>query len=177
MLRICFGMVEAIILLGGNLGNQEEIQETTLGLISNEVGEIKECSGLFSSEAWGYTSNNLFINQVLIVDTSLLPLILLERLLTIEKRLGRIASQDGQYLDRLIDIDILFYGIEVIKFDNLTIPHPLIQDRKFVLSPLMALRPKMIHPSFGKTVAQLYEACEDKGSVKKYQCQKQTSEA
>ena len=108
------------------------------------------------SEPWGFESKNSFLNCVVAFDTHLSPIELLNATEEIERRLGRTKkSIGGQYSDRTIDIDILFYGNKVIKSERLTVPHPLLHLRNFVLQPLYEIAPQLTHPAMGRTISEL----------------------
>ncbi len=140
-------------------------------LINNEIGIVLRCSHVYQSKAWGFNSGNEFMNQAMIVDTDLSPQELLTALQDIELRLGRdreaeVAEKQrtGEpYSSRIIDIDILFYNDVVMNMPDLTIPHPLVHERDFVLAPLYEIAPKKVHPVFGKTVEELREELKAKG--------------
>jgi len=117
-------------------------------------------------EPWGFESNDLFWNQVLEISTNLSPEEVLVQTQQIELELGRIRKPD-QYDSRLIDIDILFYGDQIISLENLIVPHPRIQERKFALVPLCEIASELIHPVFQKSIRQLLEECADKLNVEK----------
>ena len=123
--------------LGANLGQREETINKALQLLSEQVGPLIKRSSFFYSKPWGFDSPNDFCNLCAAFDTNLQPLDLLHTTQNIEKQLGRTKkSQDGNYSDRLIDIDILTYGDLQIDTPELTIPHKNMQQRDFVKVPL-----------------------------------------
>lgn len=136
--------------------------------INKQLGIILRCSHSYESKAWGFTSSENFYNQAIILDTDFSPEELLDKVLDIEKQLGRdreeearIKAQTGErFAPRKIDIDILFYEDEIIDTPRLQIPHPLIQDRDFVLRPLNEIAPEKIHPVLRKTIHTLFEEME-----------------
>lgn len=152
--------------LGTNLGNREEYLCKAIAMIGEKIGEVVSCSSVYETEPWGFQSENEFLNAVIKVRTGLKPSGLLGRILMIEALLGRLREEKG-YSSRFIDIDILLYGGEIITKKNLQIPHPRIQDRKFVLVPLCEIAPEMVHPVLKKTFAALLEECRDESVVKK----------
>jgi len=152
--------------LGTNLGDREANLNKALELISKSVGRIDTCSGIYETEPWGFQSENNFLNMVIKVHTKLKPTDLIKKIILIEDHLGRIRDS-RKYISRTIDIDILLYANIVIDKSNLTIPHPLIQDRRFVLVPLCDIAPEMIHPVLSKTFAALLKECKDDREVKK----------
>ena len=108
------------------------------------------------TEPWGFESNNRFINMAIEVETPLLPSDLLCKIISIEQSLGRVVkSSNGIYNDRTIDIDILLYDDILFKSNNLTIPHPQMCDREFVLQPLAEIAPNTIHPLTGLSIVEL----------------------
>lgn len=152
--------------LGSNLGDREAYLGKALELVTRFVGRITAFSGIYETEPWGFESENNFLNMVIQVYTDLKPDDLMKKILTIEGKLGRIRDKN-HYISRTIDIDILLYSNRVIDKDGLRIPHPLMQDRKFVLVPLCEIAPKMIHPVLSKTFCGLLSECRDDRDVKK----------
>jgi len=157
----------AYLLLGSNLGNSLLQLEKATRLISNEAGMLKRASSIYSTAAWGNNHQPDFLNQVLVIDTLLTAEKLMQTLLAIETKMGRIRTIKNEA--RTIDIDLLFYGKTVISSPSLTVPHPLIQERRFVLVPMNALSSGFIHPIFHKTIHQLLKECKDTLAVKKIQ--------
>ena len=151
--------------LGTNLGNKEENLRTAMTLIEEQVGTITSQSALYASAPWGFDSENTFLNNAISVETSLTPEELLSTTQRIEHTLGRThKSVDGQYNDRLIDIDILLYDDVVMHTPSLTLPHPLMHRRLFVLEPLSEIAPTMIHPLLQKEIATLYNELKAEGT-------------
>lgn len=157
---------EVYLGLGTNLGNRETNLKRAIEKIGEEACNIVESSSIYESEPWGFEADKEFLNMALKVETELSPVDLLTRLLLIETELGR-KRVENQYTSRIIDIDILLYEDEVVKDDLLKIPHPRMQERKFVLIPLCELIPDKVHPVLGMTMMELLEACPDKSSVDK----------
>ena len=151
--------------LGTNLGNKEENLRTAMTLIEEQVGTITSQSALYASAPWGFDSENTFLNNAIAVETSLTPEELLSTTQRIEHTLGRThKSVDGQYSDRLIDIDILLYDDVVMHTPSLTLPHPLMHRRLFVLEPLSEIAPTMIHPLLQKEITTLCNELKAKGT-------------
>lgn len=160
------GVQTAYLLLGGNLGNCVETFCAARREINRQAGTVVQMSPLFTSPSWGFSSENIFYNQALAVQTHLDPYALLRVLLDIEKMLGRVRPEGSttgkQYASRTIDIDILFYGNALICDTQLTIPHPLLPQRAFALVPLSRIAPDLVHPRLQKSVRQLLEQCPDR---------------
>ncbi|MEG2336489.1 MAG: 2-amino-4-hydroxy-6-hydroxymethyldihydropteridine diphosphokinase [Bacteroidales bacterium] len=149
----------AYILLGSNLGDSRTICEQACLAISNQIGNIQKKSNFYISEAWGFKADTLFYNQVIEIETQLLPQTLLQQLLAIETDFGRTRSQAKGYQSRTLDLDILFYNQEIICTENLSIPHPLLHKRLFTLIPLAEISPNLQHPILHKTIENLLEEC------------------
>lgn len=150
-----------ILLLGANLGNATITFSKALQQIS-EFAEIELTSNLYSSEPWGFDSENTFTNQVVQVKSELEPEKFLDATQQVEIFLGRACkTQNGQYQSRTIDIDILFADNLIVDTPLLTIPHPLLHERRFALLPLTEHWSNLIHPKLGKTILQLFCECTD----------------
>ena len=143
--------------LGTNLGNKEENMKTVIKNIEKQIGTIVSQSAFYSSEPFGFESDNLFLNSVVEVITKLSPYELLTTTQLIEREMGRtIETGCLGYSDRVIDIDILFYNRKVINNSpKLVVPHPLIQERDFVLKPLAEIAPGFVHPILNRTITEL----------------------
>lgn len=159
-------MIKLYILLGGNLGDKQRVFSDARAKLSQQVGTITNQSVLYETEPWGFESEDIFWNQVLEISTSFSPEEVLRQTQQIERELGRIRKA-SQYDSRIIDIDILFYGHLIIKTENLVVPHPRIQERKFALVPLCEIAPELIHPVFQKSIRQLLDECTDPLKVEK----------
>ena len=150
--------------LGSNLGRREQHIEEALKLIQNRIGEIEHVSRFYESEAWGFSSAYRFCNCCLSLRSSLAPLPLLDLLLEIELALGRLREGMG-YSDRVIDIDMLFHGDIQMNHPRLTLPHPSMGDRRFVLAPLAEIAPLLIHPLTGISITEMLHVCTDESEV------------
>lgn len=144
---------------GSNLGELDANLRRANKWIGKEIGFIERASKVYQTKAWGITDQPDFLNQALLAHTRLGPFELLEKIQAIERRMGRV--REIKWGERIIDIDILFYNDEIIDTPNLTIPHPFLHYRNFVLLPLMDIAPGLVHPGFGMTVAELYANSED----------------
>jgi len=158
-------MNKAYLLIGGNLGNREENLSKAVDLINEQCGNITKTSSLYETAAWGVTEQPSFLNQALEISTSLNAKQLMRKALAIEKTMGRVRKE--KFGPRIIDIDILFYENEVHDLSFLKIPHPELQNRRFVLVPLAEINSEFQHPVLKKTVAELLEECPDNLEVKK----------
>ncbi|MGI8580555.1 MAG: 2-amino-4-hydroxy-6-hydroxymethyldihydropteridine diphosphokinase [Chitinophagaceae bacterium] len=154
----------AYLLIGGNLGDRICNLGIAKSLIEKQLGDIVSVSSIYETAPWGINEQPDFFNQVLLIKTKLSPDKIMRSILSIEKKMGRVRSQKNA--SRIIDIDILFFNDEVIKLKNLTIPHPEIQNRKFVLIPLHEIAPDIIHPVFKQSIKNLLQASKDKLEVK-----------
>ena len=157
-------MSKVHILLGGNIGEREKVFEKAISEISSHIGEIIKCSSYYETAAWGIEDQPAFLNQVIIINTTDQPHTVLNKLLDIEKTLGRIRFQ--KWGERIIDLDILFIDNNIINSDDLKVPHPYIQERRFTLVPLVELSKDYIHPVFKKSLSTLLEECNDPLEVK-----------
>lgn len=149
---------------GSNLGDRLENLRQASQLISNEIGIILKTSHIYITQAWGVLDQPDFLNQALEVQTELSPESLLEKIHAIEKKMGRIRTT--HWSKRLIDIDILFYEQLIMNTEDLTLPHPFLHERNFVLAPLVEIASGFQHPIFQKTIVKLYENSQDKLNVK-----------
>lgn len=152
-------------LLGSNLGNSKEQLLLAIENIEKYIGPIIKLSSLYSTAAWGNNKQPDFLNQVIIVQTLLAPQIVLNEILAIEEKMGRVRTVKNAA--RIIDIDILFFNSEIIKVKDLIIPHPEIQNRRFVLIPLVEIAGLILHPILKKNAQELLNICTDNLNVQK----------
>lgn len=141
--------------LGSNLGDKKHHLQQAIELIAEKAGKIISCSSFYESKPWGFSSPNDFLNAVILTETTLSPTELLYKTQQIEREMGRTEKTGNSYADRMIDIDILFYDNQLINTPELKIPHPLIQERDFVLIPLAEIAPDFIHPVLRKSIQEL----------------------
>ena len=147
------------------MGHREDQLSYAAKLIEERCGSIIDRSSIFETAAWGKTDQENFLNQALVVETTLNPRDLLNEILYIENLMGR--DRVEKYGPRIIDIDIIFFNHQKIKENGLVIPHPEMSRRRFVLEPLNEVIPAYIHPVFFKTVYELLQQCDDTLPVKK----------
>lgn len=141
---------------GSNLGDRKEIILQAYTLLEEKLGKKTQESTMIETKAWGFESENLFLNSVAVFETDKTPRESLVICNEIEALLGRKRNPNATtYENRPIDIDILFYENEIINEPDLKIPHPLIEKRDFVLIPLEELMPDFIHPVLNKKVKEL----------------------
>lgn len=165
-----FTMAEVYLLIGGNEGDRESNISKTRDFIAERIGIVSECSSIYESEPWGFSCEQNFLNQALMVETSLNPAALLMEVSYIENRLGRARKHGVEgYQSRTVDIDIIFYDHTIIFTPDLVIPHRHLHERSFVLEPLCEIAPDYVHPLLSLTVECLAKKCTDRGKVWLYQ--------
>lgn len=137
------------------MGDRKRNIVTAVALLAERVGDISALSSLYETEPWGFASKNVFLNAAVVMTTPLSPPDLLTLTQQIERELGRTQKSNGEYHDRLIDIDLLMYDDQVMETAELTLPHPLMHLRTFVLEPLAEIAPSAVHPLLHKTIGML----------------------
>ncbi|MDF9829220.1 2-amino-4-hydroxy-6-hydroxymethyldihydropteridine diphosphokinase [Parabacteroides sp. PF5-6] len=154
-------MATVYIGLGSNIGDKRGNLVRAAALLAERVGDILALSSIYKTPPWGFQSANSFRNAALIQITRLTPLELLDATRLIEIEMGRVQKTDTTYNDRIIDIDILMYDDLIMRSDRLTLPHPLMHKRQFVMEPLAEIAPAAIHPVFHQTMEELYAHISD----------------
>ena len=159
-------MTVVYISLGSNLGDKiSYIQQAVKLLNDNENFKLIRTSTFYETEPWGNKNQDWFLNVVIEAKTNLLPLELLELSQSVEFQLGRDRENVPKWGERTIDIDIIFYGSEIINTKNLVIPHKYMHERAFVLVPMLELTSSFVHPVFNKTILELHDELENPEDV------------
>lgn len=156
-------MEEIYLGLGSNMGDRKKHITQAISKIENQIGRCLLRSCLYRTAAWGKTNQSYFINQVIQISTKKAPIEILDGILEIEKQLGRVRKE--KWGERIIDIDLLFYGSEIIELPRLLVPHPFLAERRFVLVPMNEIAPNFIHPIFERNISDLLLECPDKLQV------------
>ncbi len=152
--------------LGTNLGDRGKNLQTAIEKINESVGAVASSSSVYETEPWGFKAESKFLNMVVEVKTLLKPSGLLGRILMIESQMGR-TREGKEYKSRIIDIDVLLYDNRILTKNALMVPHPGLQDRRFVLEPLAEIAPDFIHPVSKKSIKELLFECKDDSKVYK----------
>ncbi len=158
-------MIDVFLLLGSNLGDREAFLDKAIDFIEEGLGPIEKKSSVYETQAWGKADEPSYLNQVIKLKTGLSAQQVLDKILNIEIRMGRV--REVKWGSRIIDIDILFYGQNVIAEPGLTVPHPELQNRMFTLAPLSEIAPDLKHPLLQKSIFELKNELKDNLIVKK----------
>ncbi|MFN4285918.1 MAG: 2-amino-4-hydroxy-6-hydroxymethyldihydropteridine diphosphokinase [Lacibacter sp.] len=150
---------QAYLLTGSNLGNRSRFLQQAREAVATRVGKIVQASQVYETAAWGKEDQPPFLNQVLHIETALLPDALMEELLQIEQELGR--RRTTPMAARTIDIDVLLYDNLRYQSARITIPHPSLHLRRFVLTPLAEIAPAKTHPVLRRHIRTLLQQCND----------------
>jgi 2-amino-4-hydroxy-6-hydroxymethyldihydropteridine diphosphokinase len=152
---------KAYLLIGTNLGNKFKNLEYACNELHTNAGYLFKVSSIYRSDAWGYASDNYFLNAAVCLQTQLSPIKLLDVTKEIEKNCGRKEKTSASYQDRILDIDILLYEDVICNSAILSIPHPRFHLRRFTLKPLAEIAPDVIAPTFDKNISMLLKECSD----------------
>ena len=147
------------------MGDSEQMLTVARNMIENNIGKLTISSSVYRTAAWGKEDQPDFLNQIIIVSSSLTSSTLLKEIFSIEKEIGRVRTTKNAA--RVIDIDILYFNDKIIQSENLTVPHTQIQNRRFVLVPLVEIAPNFQHPLLKKSSLKLLSICSDKLNVQK----------
>ena len=158
-------MNKAYLSLGSNEGEREKWINNAISILNQTAGVVTRISSLYETKAWGLSEQPDFLNACLLLETKLNEFELLEVIKATETQLGR--QRTIKWGPRTLDIDILFFNNDVIDAGEITVPHPYLQDRKFVLLPLADIASDYQHPVSGKTVSQLLAECTDSLEIRK----------
>lgn len=158
-------MSRVVLLTGSNAPHSGDILLRTAELLAERIGAVERASRLYLSEAWGFQAERMFLNQALVLQTSLTPLEVLDEALNVEQEMGRNRKQEQRekditrqlYASRVVDVDVMFYDDEVIRHPRLTVPHPLLHLREFALQPLCEVMGDFCHPVLGRELKDIYE--------------------
>ncbi|MBS9462374.1 2-amino-4-hydroxy-6-hydroxymethyldihydropteridine diphosphokinase [Flagellimonas sp. 389] len=152
--------------LGSNMGNRHLMLQKAIFSIREKVGEVVQVSAVYENPAVGFEGAD-FLNACIMVETKFSPIEVLHTILQIESDFGRERRHSNGYQSRTLDIDIILYEREIIKTENLEIPHPRMDTRNFVLKPLADIAPQYYHPILNKDIRNLLQQCKDRSNVKK----------
>lgn len=158
-------MNKVFLLIGGNMGDRMQHLTRAAALLEANCGPVQLRSAVYETAAWGKTDQAAFLNQAILLTTTLSAHELIAIILSVEEKMGRRRME--KFGPRIIDIDILFFNDAIIKEPHLTIPHPQLQNRRFALAPMNEIAPHFVHPVFKKTIAELLMECRDDLAVKR----------
>ena len=159
-------MIRCYLLFGSNQGDKKALLEQACTLINNRCGLLVERSSAYLSEPWGFEAEEWFLNELLVVETALKPDELMDELMKIECELGRVRHPETKgYCSRTVDLDILYYGDQVVRTEKVIAPHPKLHLRRFALLPLCEIIPDFLHPEFNLSQQQLLDKCPDTSTV------------
>ena len=160
--------VTVYLSLGSNLGNRLYQLQKAVILLGDALGTVTALSSVYETPAWGF-EGDAFFNSCIALETTKDPEEVLKTLLRIEKEAGRFRGEESGYVSRTLDIDIIYYGKEVIQTDALVVPHPHMEKRRFVLKPLADIAPQFYHPLLDKDTRNLLQECKDNSLLTKTQ--------
>jgi 2-amino-4-hydroxy-6-hydroxymethyldihydropteridine diphosphokinase len=160
-----YSMIKAFLSLGSNIGDRHKLLSRAIRYINVGIGHIIDLSGLYETEAWGFNTEEKFLNMAVEIMTDYSPADVLNKCHEIEVKLGRERQVGEGYTSRPIDIDILLYSNEVVDTPDLVIPHKHLADRRFVLEPLSEIAPEYVHPVLKLTIKELLKQCPDDKEV------------
>ena len=158
------------LLTGSNAPDREAILHRTAALLAERVGPIVSRSRIYTSAAWGFSSEEPFANQALMLETSLTPIEVLDAALEVEQTVGRDRVQEARekklsgerYASRVVDVDVMFCDDEIISEPRLQVPHPLLHEREFALEPLCEIMADYRHPQLGRSLKDIYFELKEK---------------
>ncbi len=154
-----------VLLLGSNLGDSLGMLKKSCTDLLLSVGEITAYSKIYKSDSWGFDAPTPFLNQALLVKSQLSPLELLHGIHSIERKLGRVRTEEKNYTSRIIDIDILHWDGAIVATEELSIPHKLVHLRRFALTPMCELVGDLLHPTIGLNYNLILQNCPDQSVI------------
>lgn len=165
--------MRVVLLTGSNAPSRETILELAAELLEQSVGPILSRSRIYASQAWGFSSDEPFANQALVLDTELSPLEVLDAALAVEQQVGRNRAQEQEqkqitgerYASRVVDVDVMFCDDEIISTPRLKVPHPLLHEREFALEPLCEIMGHYRHPVLRRSLRDIYQELKEKQST------------
>lgn len=165
--------MRVVLLTGSNAPSREAILELAAELLEQSVGPILSRSRIYASQAWGFSSDEPFANQALMLDTELSPLEVLDASLAVEQQVGRNRAQEQEqkqitgerYASRVVDVDVMFCDDEIISTPRLKVPHPLLHEREFALEPLCEIMGHYRHPVLRRSLRDIYQELKEKQST------------
>jgi 2-amino-4-hydroxy-6-hydroxymethyldihydropteridine diphosphokinase len=160
-------MNKVFLSLGSNRGNRQKYINDAIVILEKKGGKMLRTSFVYETEPWKMNDGTNFLNQVILLETSLDAQQIMNLIIETETSMGRIRSKAG-YEPRTIDIDILFFNEEIIESLSVIVPHPLVSERRFILEPLCEIAPNYIHPILKKSLKQLLVDCPDKHSIGRF---------
>jgi len=160
------GVVSVVLLLGSNIEPRKKYLDSAIEILQEDIGAITLRSKIYESEPWGFEAKVRFLNIAIVINTDKSAKEVLKICLKTEQRLGRERKVEPGYSSRKVDVDVLYYGDEIVNLPELVIPHPRLHLRRFALIPLTDVVPDMVHPIFKKNQNELLEECQDKSGVK-----------
>ena len=160
-------MNHVYLLLGSNLGDSKSFIDKASDLIFKNIGKMIKESSLYESPPWGFTHENSFLNKVLFIETDFKAHEVLDECQKIERKMGRVRKKTSEYQAREIDVDILFFNNDIIQTEQLIVPHPRIEERRFTLLPLCEVTEHFVHPVSLLPLIYLLKECNDNSKVVK----------
>ncbi len=155
---------QVILSIGSNQGNRQQLLQSAINAIHIEIGTVIKLSNLYETAAWGF-EGELFLNAVILIHSQMAPSKIMTKIIAIEKKLGRQRSTSIHYESRSIDVDIIAVNQMIINTKTLILPHPQMQNRRFVLQPMLDLDLDWTHPILNQNTETLLSNCSDVDSV------------
>lgn len=157
--------VSVVLLLGSNIEPRKEYLDRAIEILQQDIGTVAGMSRIYQSEPWGFEAKVPFLNMAIVFNTDKSAKEVLTICLKTEQRLGRERKVEPGYASRKVDVDLLYYGDEIVNLPELVVPHPRLHLRRFALIPLTDVVPDMVHPVYKKNQKELLDECQDKSGV------------